>query len=349
LHPLVPDPRPIPLSLLDLALVSEGRTSADALHDATATARRADELGYHRFWVAEHHNMASVASTSPAVLIAHVAAATAHIRVGSGGVMLPNHPPLVVAEQFALLDALHPGRIDLGIGRAPGTDQATAAALRRSPAALGAEDFPRHLVDLMGLLGDRRTESGLWDHFRATPIAPGGAGPEVVLLGSSDYSARLAGMLGLPFAFAHHFDQGGTLAAAEIYRSSFEPSPARAEPYLIVTAAALAADTEEEAVFQSGPGRLMILDLRLGRFRPMRSPEDAAADPNYTRAMAMPTRRVAGTGPDVVAALRDLQHATGAAEVMVTTVAHGLAARLHSLELLAEGWVAADGPAVAAS
>jgi luciferase family oxidoreductase group 1 len=177
-------------------------------------------------------------------------------------------------------------------------------------------------------------------------VPPGGDGPEVVLLGSSDYSARLAGLLGLPFAFAHHFDQGGTLAAAEIYRSSFEPSAVLAEPYLIVTAAALAADTEEEAVFQSGPGRLMIVDLRLGRFRPLRTPEEAAADPNYGKAVALPTRRLAGTGPDVATALRELQAATGADEVMVTTVAHGLDARLHSLDLLADAWAATSDPRV---
>src|SRR3954447_13188595 len=161
----------IPLSVLDLSIVSAGATSAEALADTTLLAQRAEAFGYTRFWVAEHHNMPSIASTTPAGLIAHVAASTATIRVGSGGVMLPNHPPLVVAEQFALLEALHPGRIDLGIGRAPGTDAATAAALRRSAAGLGAEDFPAELVDLMGLLGDRRRDHGAWDRFRATPAA----------------------------------------------------------------------------------------------------------------------------------------------------------------------------------
>src|SRR5262245_28942115 len=161
----------VPLSVLDLAVVRDGATSADALAETTALARRAESFGYTRFWVAEHHNMPTVASTTPAVLIAHLAAATSALRVGSGGVMLPNHPPLVVAEQFAMLEALHPGRIDLGIGRAPGTDPATAAALRRAPAGLGVEEFPRHLLDLMGLLGDPRTTPGIWTRFAATPAA----------------------------------------------------------------------------------------------------------------------------------------------------------------------------------
>ena len=187
------------LSALDLAIVSEGKTSASALADTTTLAQRADELGLTRFWVAEHHNMRTVASTTPSVLIAHLAARTQRIRVGSGGVMLPNHPPLVVAEQFAMLEALHPGRIDLGIGRAPGTDHATAAALRRSPSALGAEDFPLHLLDLMGLLGDVRTDAGLWSQFAATPVST--STPWIGLLGSSGYSAELAGYLGLPFSY----------------------------------------------------------------------------------------------------------------------------------------------------
>ncbi|HEU5101001.1 MAG TPA: MsnO8 family LLM class oxidoreductase [Roseiflexaceae bacterium] len=202
--------------------------------DTTMLARRAEALGYTRFWVAEHHNMPLVASTTPAVLIAHLAAQTSTIRVGSGGVMLPNHPSLVVAEQFAMLEALHPGRIDLGIGRAPGTDPGTAAALRRAPAALGAEDFPRHLLDLMGLLGDRRTTDGMWKRFAATPAAE--STPMIVLLGSSGYSAQLAGRLGLPFAFAHHFDTGGTLEALDLYRRDFEPSAVLERPYTIVTA-----------------------------------------------------------------------------------------------------------------
>ncbi|HEX5690417.1 MAG TPA: LLM class flavin-dependent oxidoreductase, partial [Roseiflexaceae bacterium] len=269
----MPNEHRVPLSILDLAVVPDGTTSAAALADTTSLAQRAEALGYTRFWVAEHHNMPTVASTTPPVLMAHLAAATSTIRVGSGGVMLPNHPPLVVAEQFAMLEALHPGRIDLGIGRAPGTDPATAAALRRSPAALGVEEFPRHLIDLMGLLGDRRMDGGMWNRFSATPT-PSGT-PTIVLLGSSDYSATLAGELGLPFAFAHHFDTGGTLMALDIYREHFRPSPALDRPYAIVTAGVVTAETNEQAAWFAAPGQLMGFALRTGRRIQLMSPEAA--------------------------------------------------------------------------
>ena len=211
----------LPLSVLELATVGSGQSSAEALAATTQVAQAAERLGYSRLWVAEHHNMPAVASTSPPVLIAHLAARTERIRIGSGGVMLPNHAPLVVAEQFAMLEALHPGRIDLGIGRAPGTDQQTALALRRDPAALSAEDFPQHLLDLLGLLGDERVDGGLAERFVATPAAR--SAPEVVLLGSSGFSAQLAGALGLPFNYAHHFGTHAQ-AAVELYRDSFRPS-----------------------------------------------------------------------------------------------------------------------------
>src|SRR5690606_29099054 len=223
----------IPLSVLDLASVGRGATSAEALQGSTRLARAADRLGYHRFWVAEHHNMPIVASTTPPVLMGHLAAVTERIRVGSGGVMLPNHPPLVVAEQVALLEALYPGRIDLGIGRAPGTDPVTAAALRRATDTLDARQFPQHLMDLLGLLGDPREGSRLHERFRATPAAP--SHPHIFLLGSSGFSAQLAGILGLPFVQAHHFDMGGTDESLRLYRERFEPSPLWKEPYPIVS------------------------------------------------------------------------------------------------------------------
>ena len=325
-----------PLSVLDLAIVRDGATSADALADTTATARHAERLGYRRFWVAEHHNMRTVASTSPPVLIAHLAASTERIRVGSGGVMLPNHAALVVAEQFAMLEALHPGRIDLGIGRAPGTDPRTAAALRRSPEALWPEDFPRDLLDLMGLLGDARTAEGLWRHFSATPVSS--STPEIVLLGSSDYSARLAGVLALPFAFAHHFDTGGTLDAVQAYRDAFEASDVLAEPHVIITANVLIAPTADEAEWFAAPGRLMTLAIRRGRPRSVPSPERANADPDIDVARNLPTNRIVGTPDAVVAKLEELVVRTGAAELMVSTVGYGLDERLRSLTLLAEAW-----------
>lgn len=326
----------VPLSVLDLAVVPAGATSTAALADTTQLALRAEALGYTRFWVAEHHNMPNIASTTPPVLIAHLAAATTKIRVGSGGVMLPNHPALVVAEQFALLEALHPGRIDLGIGRAPGTDPATAAALRRTAAGLGVEDFPRHLLDLMGLLGDRRGATGLWNRFAATPAAA--TTPTIVLLGSSGYSAQLAGQLGLPFAFAHHFDTGGTLQALAMYHQNFTPSPVLAQPYAIVTAAVLTAATDEEAAWFAAPAQLMTLALRSGRLVPLLSPELAATHPDLAMARQMPSNRIIGAPATVVAELEALVQETAANEIMVFTFTHGLEERIRSLELLAGAW-----------
>jgi luciferase family oxidoreductase group 1 len=326
----------IPLSVLDLAVVSEGATSTAALSDTTALARRADELGYARFWVAEHHNMPSVASTTPPVLIAHLAASTERIRVGSGGVMLPNHPPLVVAEQFAMLEALHPGRVDLGIGRAPGTDPITAAALRRAPSALSAEEFPRHLIDLMGLLGDPRAPDGMWRRFSATPAAT--SAPSIVLLSSSGYSARLAGQLGLPFAFAHHFDSGGTLEALALYREHFTPSAVLERPYTIVTVSALAAESEERAAWFAAPSQLMTYGLRSGLFMPLLSPEDAAVHPDLPAARRLPSNRILGTPAQAAARLEQLAGETGADELMILTVTYGVEERLRSLELLAQAW-----------
>jgi luciferase family oxidoreductase group 1 len=324
-------PAPVPLSVLDLALVGEGQSSGDALRAAGDLAVAAEGLGMARFWLAEHHGMPAVASTSPPVLIAHVAARTARIRVGSGGVMLPNHPPLVVAEQFALLEALHPGRIDLGIGRAPGTDQMTAAALRRSAAGLGAEDFPRQLGELLALLDV--------DHdgrLRATPAPT--SSPTVILLGSSDYSAHLAGRLGVPFAFAHHFAGGGTLPAIAAYRREFRPSAALERPHVIVTASVVVGGDEADAQRLAGPSRLMMLALRSGRLRPLHTPEAAAADPQLELARSLPTTQLVGTAEGVAADLAALVEATGADELMLTVPTHGLDDRIRTLERLAAAW-----------
>ena len=326
----------IPLSVLDLSVVNDRQSSADALQSTAAVARKADALGFRRYWVAEHHNMTSVACTAPTVLMAHIAAITQQIHVGSGGVMLPNHAPLVVAEQFAMLEALHPGRVDVGIGRAPGTDQATAAAVRRSADLLGADDFPRDLLDLMGLLGDVRTEHGLWERFRATPVAA--SFPHVFLLGSSGYSAQLAAHLGLPFGFAHHFDMGGALQAAELYHQGFQPSALLAEPYMIITANVLVADTDADAEWHAAPGRITALGRRTGRFMPLPSPADAAAHPQLEEARRLPTGRAVGTPDQVIPALQGLVQRTAARELLVTSVAYDVEARLRSIELLAQHW-----------
>ena len=251
--------------------------------------------------------------------------------------MLPNHPPLVVAEQFALLEALHPGRIDLGIGRAPGTDPSTAAALRRTPAGLGVEEFPRHLIDLMGLLGDPRTADGMWNRFSATPAAIGT--PTIVLLGSSGYSAQLAGQLGLPFAFAHHFDTGGTLQAIDLYRQNFKPSVVLEEPYAIVTANVLTAATDEEAAWFAAPGQLMTFALRTGRPIQLASPQAAAVHPDLDAARRFPTNRIVGAPATVVAELEELVAATEANEIMIFTFTYSLEERIRSLELLAQAWL----------
>ncbi len=326
----------VPLSVLDLSVVNDGQDSSGALGTTAALAQAADRLGYLRFWVAEHHNMPSVACAAPTVLMAHLAATTERIRVGSGGVMLPNHAPLVVAEQFALLEALHPGRVDVGIGRAPGTDQATASAVRRTADLLGAEDFPRDLLDLMGLLGDPRGDIGLWQHFRATPAAT--TYPPVFLLGSSGYSAQLAAHLGLPFGFAHHFDMGGALQATELYHQLFQPSAVLDRPYMLITANVLLADTQEEADWHAAPGRLTALGRRTGRFIRLPSPADAAVHPDREQAYRLPSSRVVGDPATVVPELQALVARTGADELMVTSVAYDLDARVRSLELLAEHW-----------
>ncbi|MEM7274418.1 MAG: LLM class flavin-dependent oxidoreductase [Actinomycetota bacterium] len=334
----------LPLSVLDLSMVAEGQTSADALADTTALAAEADRLGFRRFWVAEHHNMATVASTSPPVLMAHLAARTERIRIGSGGVMLPNHAPLVVAEQFAMLEALHPDRIDLGIGRAPGTDRATALALRGA-GNREAEDFPRNLLEVMGLLGDPRTEHGLWERFSATPSAT--SGPAVMLLGSSGFSAQLAGVLGLPFAFAHHFDMGGTTEAVSIYREYFEPSSILDQPHTIVTASTIAATSAEEAEWLAGPARLRRYGMRRGQLLPLLPPDQAREHPDFAAATSAPSSAILGTGAQVAVGLTELAERTEASELMLHTPTHGLPERLASLRAVAVAW-AATGTAAAA-
>jgi len=320
----------VPLSVLDLAPVPEGATAGEALRATIELARRAEELGYHRFWVAEHHNMPGIASSAPAVLIGHVADATSRLRVGSGGVMLPNHVPLVVAEQFGMLEALHPGRIDLGIGRAPGTDQVTATALRRSPEALSADDFPEQLTDLIGFF---RGEWPAGHPFAAITAMPGkGSMPSMWLLGSSGYSAQVAGLLGLPFAFAHHFSAANTLPALALYRQHFRPSQTLDKPYAMVAAAVVCAESDERAQWLSGSGALSFLRLRTGRPGPLPSPEEAAAYPYTPLDREIIASRRAGNivgSPDTVRrGLTDLLAATDADELMITTMVYDPADRI---------------------
>lgn len=327
----------LPLSILDVSLVVSGTTSAEALAATTRLAQRADQLGLERFWVAEHHNMSAVASTNPPVLISHLAASTERISVGSGGVMLPNHAPFVVAEQFAMLEALHPGRIDLGIGRAPGTDRRTMQALRQGTSPIDVDQFPSHVLDVMGLLGDVRTEEGMHTEVNATPRAT--TSPTVALLGSSGYSAQLAGMLGLPFGFAHHFGMGGTSQAADIYREHFTPSPVLSEPHLIVTAVTVAAETSVEADHLMATHRLFKHGLHTGQFFGVHSADDAAAHPAYEQARATHNNAIFGTADEVAEGLQKLAAEMDAQELMITVPVADVDQRIESLELTAGAWI----------
>ncbi|WP_344630923.1 LLM class flavin-dependent oxidoreductase [Streptomyces glaucosporus] len=345
---------PVPLSVLDLATVGAGHTASDALRASVAIARTAERRGYHRLWVAEHHSMPGVASSSPAVILAHLAAHTTTIRLGSGGVMLPNHAPLVIAEQFGTLEALAPGRVDLGLGRAPGTDGATAAALRRTDRPHEVADhFPSQLAELIRFLDDDFPDGHPYARIHAVPgpvqgTVPGGVQsanrPPVWLLGSSGFSAQLAGRLGLPFAFAHHFSAANTLPALDLYRSSFRPSETLDEPYALIGVSALAADEEREAHRQVMTGALSMLRLRTGRPGLVPTPEEAE---EYERAMGEAEREfvrgwlsnvVYGTAGQVRDGLDALAKRTGADELMLTSQAHGMEARVRSYDLVADAY-----------
>ncbi len=280
------------------------------------------------------------------MLIAHLAAATSTIRVGSGGVMLPNHAPLVVAEQFGTLEALHPGRIDLGIGRAPGTDQLTALALRRTMEGLSAEDFPQELADLIGLFsGEAFTGGGLFagppGGRPAITATPGqGEAPAIWLLGSSGFSAQLAGLLGLPFSFAHHFSAVNTVPALALYRQYFRPSQWLQQPYAMVAVNAICADTDERAQWLSGPAGLSFLRLRAGMPQPLASPEEAAGYPYTEREREFArdrfTDQAVGAPETVRHQLTDLRQRTQADELMLTTMVYDIQDRIRSFELIAD-------------
>lgn len=341
------------LSVLDLVPVSTRQSSADAVAASLALAQRADELGYTRYWFAEHHNMPAVASTTPPVLIAAAAARSTRIRVGSGGVMLPNHAPLVVAEQFAALEALAPGRIDLGIGRAPGSDPVITQLLRMAGTTSDVERFPEHVRDIRGLLsGDgatvRFTSGGTYD-VHATPAAT--TVPEVWLLGSSDYSAQLAASLGLPYVFANHFSGEGLERALDLYRTGYRPSEEHPEPVTFLTINAVAAPTAEEAEARALPQLRMMARLRTGKpltaletVEQARSALAAEGDVQAEGIMAAARRRwLVGSGEDVRTGLTEFATRHGVGEVMISPVAGAFdgepmdaaLARRQTLELLA--------------
>jgi luciferase family oxidoreductase group 1 len=341
------------LSVLDLVPVRTDQTSADAVAATLSLARAADELGYHRYWLAEHHNMPAVAATNPPVLIGLVAGATGRMRVGSGGVMLPNHAPLVVAEQFALLEAAYPGRIDLGIGRAPGTDPVTSFALRHGAGGVTDEAvsrFPEYVDNILTMMepsGAALSVAGRRHTLRATPVAT--SVPSIWLLGSSDYSARLAAEKGMPYVFAHHFSGSGTAEALELYRSTFRPSSALAEPRTFLTVNAVVAESAEEAERGALPNLLMMVALRTGQpLGPQLLVEEAEKvelpEPHRALVAAMRERWVIGSPQDARSRIAELAAAYGVDEVMVHPVAAahvgtdpaGSPARELTLRLLAE-------------
>ncbi|MFN8417738.1 MAG: LLM class flavin-dependent oxidoreductase [Anaerolineae bacterium] len=328
----------IPLSILDVSPVSSGSTSAQALRNTIDLAKFADQRGFTRFWLAEHHNTASIASTTPDIMIGQVARETQHIRVGSGGVMLPNHAPLKVAESFKLLEALYPQRIDLGIGRAPGTDTRTALALRRSVEALNAEDFPQELAELQAFAsGDFPA-----DHpFKAVKAYPQDVTlPPIWLLGSSGFSSQLAAARGTGFAFAHHINGDAAIPAMLLYRQHFRPSAQFPEPHAILAVSAICADTDEEA-------EELALSVAFSFFRLYAGlPTGALPSPAEVKAYnlteeqrqlfaSIRSKHFVGSPTTVRAQLADLIRQAQADELMILTMVHDHAARLHSYNLVA--------------
>ena len=328
------------LSVLDLSLVTSGTPPSKALRNSIDLARHVDRLGYARYWLAEHHNLASVASPSPDIMIGQIAAVTQRIRVGSGGVMLPNHAPLAVAERFKMLEALFPGRIDLGLGRAPGTDPATAYALRARLDGRDGDDFLERLTELM-LWETRNFPEG--HPFNRVIAMPSDAPlPPIFLLGSSDYSADLSAQIGMGFAFAHHFASYDAVEALTHYRARFKPSPVRATPWAILAVAAIVAETDAEADRIASSMDLNRLRRDRGQYLPLPSPEEALAYP-YTdadRAMIARSRRrlFVGSPATVLNKLRGMIEASQADEVMVTSSIYDHDLRKRSYSLLAEAF-----------
>lgn len=324
----------IDLSVLDLAPIAEGSNAAQALANTLSLARHAEGLGYKRYWLAEHHNMEGLACSATAVLIAHVAAGTKTIRVGSGGIMLPNHAPLVVAEQFGTLATLHPGRIDLGLGRAPGTDQPTMRALRRTLAHADEDGFPHDVMELQAYLDGPQPGQVV----RAIP----GMGTEVPiwLLGSSLYSAQLAAHLGLPFAFASHFAPEMLLQALEIYRATYRPSARWPKPHAMVAVNVVCAATDEEAAFHFTSIQQRFLGMRRGQRGPLPKPvADMGAlwsEAERAQVERMLWASAVGAPATVLRRLNEILSITRADELIVAGAVHDHAARLASYEVLAE-------------
>lgn len=321
----------VPLSILELALVNEGSDAAESFQNSIDLAQHAEEWGYNRFWLAEHHNMPGVASSATSLLIGLIAGKTKHLRVGSGGVMLPNHAPLVIAEQFGTLETLYPGRIDLGIGRAPGTDQATAYALRRTLHSSG-EDFPENLAELRTYFSENKHA-----YVRAYPGT--GLNIPVWLLGSSDYSARLAAQLGLPFSFASHFAPQLLIEALEIYHQNFRPSGQLDAPYAMVGINIVAADTDEEAAWHATSLQQKFLNLAQGittKFPPPKNVEWSVREKSLLSRSLDPHATIIGSPETVRVNLQALLEKTRASEFIISSPIFDHQARLRSFEIVAE-------------
>lgn len=330
---------PLTLSVLDLVPLVKDRSSADALRASAELARAVDRLGYERLWYAEHHNLPSIATTNPEILVAHIAPQTRRIRVGAGGVMLPNHAPLKVVESYRLLHALHPGRIDLGIGRAPGTDPVTALSLRRSRAAMGAEDFPDQLAELMAYDDGGFPTGHPFSAIRAMPDDV--RLPPIWLLGSSDTSSRFAAAAGLGFAFAGHFSAEPAEGPMRAYRAGFRAGPFE-RPHAILALAVFCAETDAEAQKMASSVFVTFAQLRTGRLGRMVTPEEAARyvfSPDEEVAVASFRRIVISGTPDAVRRrIVEAAERTGADEVMIATHAAEPSARVRSYELIARAF-----------
>ncbi|MCC3157846.1 LLM class flavin-dependent oxidoreductase [Hymenobacter sp. 15J16-1T3B] len=321
----------LPLSILELAAIREGHTPTDTFQHSLTLAQHAEQWGYHRFWLAEHHNMASIASSATAVLIGHIAGGTSTIRVGSGGIMLPNHAPLIVAEQFGTLASLYPGRIDLGLGRAPGTDQMTAHALRRDLQG-SVNDFPQNVQELLTYLSAENRGS------RVRAIPGEGLDIPVWLLGSSTFSAQLAAYLGLPFAFASHFAPSQLQAALHLYRENFRPSEYLAEPYAAACVNVIAADTNEQAERLATSFYQLATNIVRGTSRPLQPPVESMAglwsDMEEESVRMMMAYAFIGSQAKVRKQVEQFVQVTGVNELLVVSHVYDPAARLRSYELL---------------
>jgi len=326
------------LSVLDQSPIRSGGTAADAVQETLQLAEIADRLGYHRYWLAEHHSSAALAGSSPEILIGQVAMRTAHLRVGSGGVMLSHYSPLKVAENFRMLETLFPGRIDLGIGRAPGSDQRTARALRQGLGHLGIEHFPEQVSDLIAFLNDHLSPEHPFAGVRAMPAGP--TTPEVWLLGSSDASALYAAHFGAAFSFAHFISTEGGPEAMRGYREAFRPTATLTRPAGNVAVFALCADTEAEARRLARSRDMFLLRLYTGRLGPYPSVEEAESHPYTDRDLAIiqhtRQRTIAGAPEQVRDRLNALAEEYGVEELVIVSMAHDFKARLRSYELLAE-------------